>query len=270
MIFGRIWAEKEVSFFSADLCIDNGAAQEDQRGHGVGKRVMPAERGKGLAKVVFQAEILDEIAKRKRSLFRPDSSGKFESIHPWSKTVKREGAQEPSLGSGSMGDEPAIVQKVVDPGPELGQAGCAGKILCPNAVDLLRCPGDRLFCKKEAGKIFGDLELMHQRDANLHGHFGASPANAGALKIDCRERNLGDSHAARPNTARRSFGSGISRGSRNVLGSEAGEQFLGRLPIDASVGDRDAVLQCRGIIAQRLTAKTQMTLKHSTDDFAAS
>ena len=210
MIFGRIWAKKEVSFFSADLCLDNGATQEDQRGHGVGKRVMPAERGKGFAKVIFQAEILDKIAKRKRRLFRPDSSGKLESIHPWSKTVKREGAQEPSLGSGAMGDEPAIVQKVVDPRPELGQAGCAGKILCPNAVDLLRCPGDRLFRKEETAKIFRDLELMHQRDADLHGHFGASPANAGALKIDCRERNLGDGHAARSTAARRSLAAAYS------------------------------------------------------------
>ena len=62
MVFGRIGAEQEVSFFSADLCIDNGAAQEDQRGHGVGKRVMPAERGKGFAKVAFQADILYKIA----------------------------------------------------------------------------------------------------------------------------------------------------------------------------------------------------------------
>ena len=170
---------------------------------------MPAERGKGFAEIVFQAEILDEIAKRKRSLFRPDSSGKLECIHPRSKAVKRKGAQEPSLGRGAMGDEPAIVQEVVDLGPEFGQARCAGKILCANAVDLLRCPGDRLFCKKEAGEIFGDLELMHQRDANLHGHFGASPANAGALKIDGRERDLGDSHTARPAAARRSFGSGM-------------------------------------------------------------
>jgi hypothetical protein len=184
---------------------------------------MPAECGKSFAKVVFQTEILEKIAKGERSLFRPDSSGKFESIHPWSKTVKREGAQESSLGSGPMGDEPAIVQKVVDSGPKLGQAGCASEVFGANAVDLLRCPGDRLFRKKEAAKIFRDLELMHQRDANLHGHFGASSANAGALKIDCRERNLGDSHAARPNTAWRSFGDGISRGSRNVLGSEAGE-----------------------------------------------
>ena len=53
MVFGRIGAEQEVSFFSADLCIDNGAAQKDQRGHGVGKRVMPAERGKSFAKVIF-------------------------------------------------------------------------------------------------------------------------------------------------------------------------------------------------------------------------
>jgi hypothetical protein len=270
MIFGRIRAEQKVSFFSADLCIDNGAAQEDQRGHGVGKRVMPAERGESFAKVVFQAEIPDQIAERKRRLFRPDSSGKLESIHPWSKTVKRERAQEPALGSGPVGDEPAIVQEAVDPGPELGQAGGAGKILCPDAVDFLRCPGDRLFGKKEAFKIFRDLELMHQRDANLHGHFGASAANAGAFKIDCRERNLGNSHAARPNTARRSFGSGISRDLEMVLGLKAGEQFPGRLPIDASVGDRDAILQCHGIIAQRLTAKIQMTLEHSTNDFAAS
>jgi hypothetical protein len=41
----------------------------------------------------------------------------------------------------------------------------------------------------------------------LHGNFGASPANAGALKIDGCERGLGDGHAAR--AARRSFGSGI-------------------------------------------------------------
>jgi hypothetical protein len=170
---------------------------------------VPAESGKSCAEVVFQAEILDEIAQRKGILLRPDSSGKLESIHPWSKAVKRKGAQEPSLGRGAMGDEPAIVQEEVDLGPEFGQAWCAGKILCANAVDLLRCPGDRLFRKKEAAKIFRDLELMHQCDPNLHGHFGASPANSGALKIDGRERNLGDSHAARPAAARRSFGSAI-------------------------------------------------------------
>ena len=170
---------------------------------------MPTERGKSFAEIVFQAEVLDEIAQRKGILFRPDSSGKLESIHPWSKAVKRKGAQEPSLGRGAMGDEPAIVQEVVDLGPEFGQTRCAGKILCANAVDLLRCPGDRLFRKKEAAKIFRDLELMHQRDANLHGHFGTAPTNAGAFKIDGRERGLSNGHAARPAAARRSFGSGI-------------------------------------------------------------
>jgi hypothetical protein len=170
---------------------------------------MPAELGKHFAKVVFQAEILDEIAKGKGISFRPDSSGKLESIDPWSKTVKRKSAQEPSLGRRAVGNEPAIVQEVMDLGPELGQPRCASKILCANAVDLLRCPGDWLFRKKEAAKILGDLELMHQRDPNLHGHFGASAPNAGALKINCRERDLGDSHAAQPTAARRSFGSGI-------------------------------------------------------------
>ena len=170
---------------------------------------MPAERGKSFAEIVFQAEVLDEIAQRKGILFRPDSSGKLESIHPRSKAVKRKGAQEPSLGRGAMGDEPAIVQEVVDLGPEFGQTRCAGKILCANAVDLLRCPGDRLFRKKETAKIFRDRELMHQCDPDLHGHFGASLANAGALKIDGRERDLGDSHTARPAAARRSFGSGM-------------------------------------------------------------
>src|SRR5262245_60666778 len=108
-----------------------------------------------------------------------------------------------------MGDEPAIVQEKVDLGPELGQARCASKVLCANAVDLLRCPGDRLFGKKEATEISRDLELMHQRDPNLHRHFGASAANSRALKIDCRERSLGDSHAAQPTAVQRSFGSGI-------------------------------------------------------------
>jgi hypothetical protein len=170
---------------------------------------MPTERGKSLAEIVFQAEVLDKIAQRKGILFRPDSSGKLKGIHPRSKAVKGKGAQETSLGRGAMGDEPAIVQEVVDLGPEFGQARCAGKILCANAVDLLRCPGDRLFRKKEAAKIFRDRELMHQCDPNLHGHFGASPTNAGALKIDGRERDLGDSHTARPASARRSFGSGM-------------------------------------------------------------
>jgi hypothetical protein len=209
MIFRRIWSQQDISFFSADLCIENRAAQEDQRSHGIGKRIMPAEGGESFAKVIFQAEILNEIPKRKGIFFRPDSSGKLEGIHPWSKTVKGKGAQEPPLGSGAMGDEPAIVQEMVDPGPELGQVRCVSKILCANAVHLLCCPGDRLFRKKEAAKIFRDLELMHQRDPNLHGHFGASPANAGALKIDGRKRNLGNSHAVRPSAAGRSFGSGI-------------------------------------------------------------
>jgi hypothetical protein len=211
MVFRRIWSQQDISFFSTDLCIENRATQEDQRSHGIGKRVMPAERGESFAKVIFQAEILNEVPKRKGIFFRPDSSGKLEGIHPWPKTVKRKGAQEPPLGSGAMGDEPAIVQEVVDPGPELGQVRCASKILCANAVHLLCCPGDRLFRKKEAAKIFRDLELMHQRDPNLHGHFRASPANAGALKIDGRERNLGNNHAVRPNAAGRSFGSGILR-----------------------------------------------------------
>jgi hypothetical protein len=162
---------------------------------------MPAERGEGVAEVIFQAELLHEIAKSKRVFLRPDGSRELESIHPWSKTVKRKGAQEASLGSGAMGDEPAIVQEMVDSWPELGQAWCASKILCANAVDLLGCPGDRLFRKKEAAKIFRDFELMHQRDPDLHGHFGASPANAGTLKIDRRERNLGNSHAMRPGGA---------------------------------------------------------------------
>jgi hypothetical protein len=168
---------------------------------------MPAERGESLAKVVFQAEVVDEIAKGKGILVGPNGSGKLESIHPWSKTVKRKSAQEPSFGRGAMGDEPAIVQEVVDLRPELGQARGASEILCANAVNLLRCPGDRLLGKKEAAKVFRDLELMHQRNPNLHGHFGASPANAGALKIDGCERGLGDGHAAR--AARRSFGSDI-------------------------------------------------------------
>ena len=212
MILRRIRSQQKVSFFGADLRIDNDAAQKDQRGQRVGERVMPAELGKGFAQLVLQAESLDEIAKRKGTFFRPDSSGKLERIHPWSKTVKGKGAQESSLGGRAMGDEPAIVQEVMDLRPELGQARCASKILCANAVNLLRCPGDRLFRKKEAAKIRGDLELMHQRDANLHGHFGASAPNAGALKIDCRERNLGDGHAAQPTAARRRFGSSIFGG----------------------------------------------------------
>jgi hypothetical protein len=195
VILGRIWSEQEVSFFSIDLCLDHSAAQKDQRGHRVGKRIVPAKLRKRFAQVVFQAELLDEIAKGKGIFFRPDSSGKLESIHPGSKAMKRKGAQEPSLGSGAMGDEPAIVQEVVNLGPEFGQARCASEVFGANAVDLLRCPGDRLFRKKEAAKIFRDLEPMHQRDPNLHGHLGTSPANAGALKINCCERNLGDSHA---------------------------------------------------------------------------
>ena len=209
MIFGRIWSQEEVSVLVADLCIGNNAAQEDQRGHGVGKRIMPAECGQGFAKVVLQAESSDEITKGKGILFRPDSSRKLQSIHPWSKSVKRKCAQKPALGSRAMGDEPTIVQELMDLGPELGQARSASKILGANSVDLLRCPGDWLFRKKKAPKISRDLESMHQGDPNLHRHFGASPANTGALKIDGRERSLRDSHAAGPTAARRSFASGI-------------------------------------------------------------
>jgi hypothetical protein len=207
MIFGRIWSEKEASIFMPDLSIEDRATQEDQRGHRVGKCVMPAKGRKSSAKIVLQAEVADELTKRKGIFFRPDCSRNFESIYPWSKAMKGKGAQEPSLGSRAMGDEPAIAQEVVDLGPELGQARRASKIVWTNTVNLLRCPGDRLLRKKKAAKIFGDLEVMHQRNANLHGNFGASPANAGAFKIDGCERGLGDGHAAR--AARRSFGSGI-------------------------------------------------------------
>ena len=210
MVFGRIWSQKEVSIFIADLSIGDRATQEDQRGHRVGKGVMPAEGGKSLAKIALQAEVADELTKRKGVLFRPDCSRNFESIYPWSKAVKGERAQEPSLGSRAMGDEPAIVQEVVDLGPEIGQARRASKIFWANAVNLLRCPGDRLLREKKATEIFGDLEVMHQRNANLHGNFGASPANAGALKIDGCERSLGDGHAARSTAARRSLAAAYS------------------------------------------------------------
>jgi hypothetical protein len=210
MIFGRIWSEKEASIFMADLSIDDRATQEDQRGHRVGKCVMPTKGRKGSAKIVLQAEVADELTKRKGIFFRPDCSRNFESIYPWSKAMKGKGAQEPSLGSRAMGDEPAIAQEVVDLGPELGQARRASKIVWTNAVNLLRCPGDRLLREKKATEIFGDLEVMHQRNANLHGNFGASPANAGALKIDGCERSLGDGHAARSTAARRSLAAAYS------------------------------------------------------------
>jgi hypothetical protein len=209
MIFRGIWSQEEVGFFMADLCIENGAAQENERSHRIGERVMPAKGREGRAELLFQAKILNEIAKRKGIFFRPDSSGKLESIHPGSKSMKRESAEEAPLGSGAMGDKPAIMQEVVDPGPELRQSRCARKILGANAVDVLGCPGDRLFRKKEAAKFLTNLKLMHQRDPDLYGHLGTSSPNAGALEIDCRERDLGDCHAVRPNAARRSFGSGI-------------------------------------------------------------
>ena len=168
-----------------------------------------------------------------------------------------------------MGDEPAILQETVDLGPELGQARSASKILCANAVNLLCGPGNRLIRKEEAAKIFRDLELMHQRDSNLHGHFGTAPTNAGAFKIDGRERGLSNGHATQRVSARRSFGRAIVDAFETTLGLETTQQLPGGLPFHARVGNRDAVLQGNGI-AQRLAAKVEVAFEHGTDDFAAS
>ena len=52
-----VWPQQDISLFCADLGIGNDAAEEKERGHRIGERVMPAEPWKDSAKLVFQAEI---------------------------------------------------------------------------------------------------------------------------------------------------------------------------------------------------------------------
>jgi hypothetical protein len=78
--------------------MENDMAQENERRYGIGKRVVPAEAGESLTKVVLQAEIEDEITEGKRFVLRPDGAGKLQGINPGAETVKREGAQKSSFG----------------------------------------------------------------------------------------------------------------------------------------------------------------------------
>ncbi len=46
----------------------------------------------------------------------------------------------------------------------------------------------------------------------------------------------------------------------------AAQGFFSAFPVDAGIGDRDAVLQFRQILGNRLTTPVQMALDHQADD----
>lgn len=195
---------------------------------------MPPKAGKGGAKIIFQAEVHDEITEREGFLLRPDGPGEFQRIDPRTKAVKGKRAQESPLGGRAMRDYPAILEKAMDLRPEVRQLRRSGEIFRTDAMDLSSCPSDRLIGKEEAGEAFGNFELLHQRNPDLHGHFGTSPPDPGALKIDRCERGLGNNHAL---GLQRSRIAQLFQDHALALRLEPTEQLLGHLPIHTGIGD---------------------------------
>jgi hypothetical protein len=156
---------------------------------------MPVEARKYLAKIVFEAEIHDEVAQRKGLFVRPDRARKLQGIHPWAKAVEGKCAQEASFGGGAVSDEPSILEQSMNFGPELRQPRRSGEILGADSVHFLRRPSDWLIREDEARELFGNDEPVHEGDADLHGHFGTTPSNARAFKVDGGKRSFADNHA---------------------------------------------------------------------------
>ncbi len=192
---GGVGTQKDVGFLGGQLRMAHDVAQEDKRRDRVGKGIVPAEVGKGASQILLQAEIVDEIAERKRPVLWPDGAGKLEGIHPGPKTVEGKGAQEAFFGSGAMGDEPAAMEEAAKIGPEVGQSRCVGKILRADAVDFSCGPGDRLVREEKAGKRLRDLEPVHQRDADLHGHLGTSSSHTRAFEVEGGKGGLRNDHS---------------------------------------------------------------------------
>ena len=195
MIGGSIRPQQDPGLFRRYLGVGDDPTQEYKGCYRVGECIVPAEARKYLAKVVFEAQIHDEVTQRKGFLVRPDRARKLQGIHPWAKTMKGKCAQETSLGGGAVSDEPSILEQSMNFGPELRQARRSGEILGADSVDFLRRPSDWLIREDEARELFGNDEPVHQRDADLHGHFGTAPSNARAFKVDGGKRSFADHHA---------------------------------------------------------------------------
>jgi hypothetical protein len=80
-------------------------------------------------------------------------------------------------------------------GPELRQSRRSDEIFGADSVDFLRRPSDGLLREDEARELFRNDEPVHQRDSDLHGHFGTTPSNSGAFKIDSGKRSFANNHA---------------------------------------------------------------------------
>jgi hypothetical protein len=264
MVMGSVWSQQNFRLLASYFRIGDRAAEKNQGRNRVGECVMPPKSGEDLAEILFQTEILNEVTEGEGFSFRPDGAGELQSIHPGTETVKGKRPQKTPFGGGTVGDKPPFLEPALDFRPELRQFRRPGKVLRADAMDLAGGPGDWLIGKEKAGEVFANLESLHQRDADLHGHVGASAANTRALKINGGKQGFGDDHA---------IGSADSRShaSQNtlVLRLVSTQQPFGHLPIHAGICNRDTVLKRRGVRTQRLASEIDIAFEHGTNDLPA-
>jgi hypothetical protein len=110
VVRGSVWPQQDLRLFRRYLDVSDDSAQENKGCHRVGEGIMPAEARKYLAKIVFEAQIDDEVTERKGFFVRPDRARELQGIHPRAKTVEGKRAEETSLGGGAVSDEPSILE----------------------------------------------------------------------------------------------------------------------------------------------------------------
>lgn len=72
-----IRAQQNLSLLGPDTRFGNDAPKKNQRGNGVGERVVPAKARKGVAKVVFEPKVQYKVTQGEGFLSRPDCAGKL-------------------------------------------------------------------------------------------------------------------------------------------------------------------------------------------------
>ena len=82
MVARIIRAQQNLSLLGLDTCFGNDAPKKNQRGNGVGERVVPAKARKGVAKVVFEPKVQDKVAQGEGFLSPARLRGKASEYQP--------------------------------------------------------------------------------------------------------------------------------------------------------------------------------------------
>ena len=172
--------------------------EQDERGDGVEKRVMPRLRGDQRLDGFCQPVRFAKRAERVVRQFRPGGAGEQQRVDPRPETMTGEGAQEAFFRAFAMGDDDRAGETAFEFRPQQQQGRGVGEILRADAVDFPRGPLDRLVGEKLGHERVGVPRFRRPSgEPDLDRAVGFPPRRAGRFEIDGGETTVADErHAA--------------------------------------------------------------------------